>query len=175
MRGNILPAGAEIFVNGIDIRHVDADSLRNSIFHVSQEDLIFNETVYENLRYGTATISDTKIIETLRSVGLAKFAGNPDFNVGEKGSRLSGGERQRLIIARGILQKKDVLILDEPFSGLDDLSVGLLCAIIEDVAQNNCVLIIDHKNPGQCLPEGIEINRHVMKSMAQEIRIAEGY
>ncbi len=127
------------------------DSLLRSISSTSQESIIFNESIRNNLLYGNPNADDNELLSTLSSVGLDKFctADGLDFIVGEKGGLLSGGERQRLGVARALLQNADLIILDEPFTGLDTASMISLASLIADLSNRVYVLLILHQNPHQ--------------------------
>jgi ABC-type transport system involved in cytochrome bd biosynthesis fused ATPase/permease subunit len=151
MRGEITPPAAKIFLCGVDMSSIARDSLLRSISSTSQESIIFNESIRSNLRYGNPNAHDKELISTLSSVGLDKFCSTDglDFIVGEKGGLLSGGERQRLGVARALLQNADLIILDEPFSGLDTAGAISLASLIADLSNRVYVLLILHQNPHQ--------------------------
>ncbi|WP_175765808.1 ATP-binding cassette domain-containing protein [Burkholderia ambifaria] len=151
MRGEITPPAAKIFLCGVDMSSIARDSLLRSISSTSQESIIFNESIRSNLRYGNPSAHDKELISTLSSVGLDKFCSTDglDFIVGEKGGLLSGGERQRLRVARALLQNADLIILDEPFSGLDTAGAISLASLIADLSNRVYVLLILHQNPHQ--------------------------
>ncbi|WP_159069045.1 ATP-binding cassette domain-containing protein [Burkholderia metallica] len=151
MRGEITPPAATIFLCGVDMSSIARDSLLRSISSTSQESIIFNESIRNNLLYGNPNADDNELLSTLSSVGLDKFctADGLDFIVGEKGGLLSGGERQRLGVARALLQNADLIILDEPFTGLDTASMISLASLIADLSNRVYVLLILHQNPHQ--------------------------
>lgn len=172
MRGEIRPSASQLLVNGFDIRSVDLDLLLKKIGYVSQENTIFNESLIQNLRYGKRSATHQEITSILSKVGMQKFNDNLEYIVGEKGGRLSAGERQRLVIARALLQECDILILDEPFSGLDEERAHKLADIIADLANHICIFVIMHQRPEALFSPGSIVNQHVMEESDGKIYIA---
>ncbi|GEM_PF-6713131 len=162
MRGEVQAIESTAYLNNIDLSTIDSNLLLNKVSLVSQDTIIFNESIAQNLRYGKSEASQEEIKATLLSVGLVKFVDNLEYVVGEKGGLLSGGEKKRLVIARGLLQKCEILILDEPFSGLDESSSVELASLISSLARSVCVFVIMHQRPTDLFKhEGI-INEYIM-------------
>lgn len=113
----------KITINGIDIKDVTQDSLRDHIAVIPQDTILFHKTIMENIRYGKPTASDDQIIEASKKAHIHKYIqklpAKYDTKVGERGVKLSGGQRQRIAIARAILKDAPILILDEATSALD--------------------------------------------------------
>ncbi|KVM18284.1 hypothetical protein WL40_33495 [Burkholderia ubonensis] len=174
MRGEIRPSAKQLLINGTDVSSMDSDLLLEKVGYVSQDNIIFNESVVENLRYGKRDATHKEIVDTLSKVGLQKFIDDLEYVVGEKGGRLSGGERQRLVIARGLLQKCDILILDEPFSGLDEERAYDLAGTIAALASDTSIFVITHQRPETLFRPGSTVNPHVMKESGGKIYIANG-
>jgi len=171
MRGEIRSATRQLFLNGMDVSSLNADLLLRKIGYVSQDNVIFNESILQNLNYGKHDASRRDIVESLSKVGMQKFSDNLEYIVGEKGGRLSSGERQRLVIARGLLQECDILILDEPFSGLDEDRAYDLAGTIADLSNDTCILVIMHQRPEVLFDCDLKINRHVMEEFGDRIKI----
>ncbi|MDR6500116.1 ABC-type multidrug transport system fused ATPase/permease subunit [Burkholderia ambifaria] len=174
MRGEIRSSAEQLLINDADVIGLDSDLLLKKMGYVSQDNIIFNESIVENLRYGKRGATLEEIIDTLTKVGLHKFTGDLEYVVGEKGGRLSGGERQRLVIARGLLQECDILILDEPFSGLDEKRASDLAGTIVRLADSTVIFVIMHQRPEAVFNSSSTINSHVMEEFGGEIHIKRG-
>lgn len=124
-----------ITVDGIDIRDIDMNYFRQQISVVSQEPILFNESIYENIRYGKIDARKKEIKKAAKLAGASEFINNlPDkFKTlcGNKGSQLSGGQKQRIAIARAIIRSPKILLLDEATSALDRRTEKLIVEAIE--------------------------------------------
>jgi ATP-binding cassette, subfamily B, bacterial MsbA len=138
-----------ILLDGHDLRDVTIASLRQQIGKVTQETVLFNDTVRNNIAYGQPDVPMSQVEEAARMARAHEFILNmPDgYNtiVGEKGARMSGGERQRLAIARAILKNAPILILDEATSSLDMESEQLVQAALANLMQGRTVFVIAHR------------------------------
>jgi subfamily B ATP-binding cassette protein MsbA len=138
-----------ILIDGHDLRDVTIASLREQIGKVTQETVLFNDTVRNNIAYGQPDVPMSKVEEAARMALAHDFILNmPDgYNtkIGEKGTRLSGGERQRLAIARAILKNAPILILDEATSALDMESEQYVQAALANLMQGRTVFVIAHR------------------------------
>jgi ATP-binding cassette, subfamily B, bacterial MsbA len=138
-----------ILIDGHDLRDVTIASLREQIGKVTQETVLFNDTVRNNIAYGQPDVPMSKVEEAARMALAHEFILNmPDgYNtkIGEKGTRLSGGERQRLAIARAILKNAPILILDEATSALDMESERYVQAALANLMQGRTVFVIAHR------------------------------
>jgi subfamily B ATP-binding cassette protein MsbA len=138
-----------ILIDGHDLRDVTIASLREQIGKVTQETVLFNDTVRNNIAYGQPDVPMNKVEEAARMALAHDFILNmPDgYNtkIGEKGTRLSGGERQRLAIARAILKNAPILILDEATSALDMESEQYVQAALANLMQGRTVFVIAHR------------------------------
>lgn len=140
------PQSGQILINGpTNLDELTEDNLRKLIYMVTQNSEIFAGTIRENLSQNNRSISDQEIKEVLNKLGLFKFSENLEYQVTEKGENISGGEKQRLEIARAILSKSDVLILDEPYSSLDNDSAFTIYNILNDLSKSKIIMISSHK------------------------------
>lgn len=141
-------AGA-VFLDGHDIRDLDLTSLRSQIGIVTQETILFNDTIRKNIGYGADTYTDAEIIHAAKNANAWEFIKRMDQGldtiIGERGVTISGGQRQRISIARAILRNTPILILDEATSALDTKSEKLVQNAIEKLMQNRTVLAIAHR------------------------------
>jgi len=138
-----------ITIDGVDIRQATLNSLRDQIGLVTQETVLFNDTVRANIAYGLKEIDEARV------EGAARAAFAHDFIldlprryntiIGERGSRLSGGQRQRIAIARAILKNPPILILDEATSSLDSKSERLVQEALQNLMKGRTTLVIAHR------------------------------
>lgn len=143
------PSAGTVSVDGIDLREVDPRSLRKLIGIVTQETVLFNDTIAANIAYGTPDATPEQIEMAARQANAHEFImSTPEGYervVGEKGFVLSGGERQRVAIARAILKNPPILILDEATSALDTVTERLVQEAISHVMENRTVFAIAHR------------------------------
>ncbi|MCE5273524.1 MAG: ATP-binding cassette domain-containing protein, partial [Deltaproteobacteria bacterium] len=151
---NLLPrffdvSSGEILVGGTDVRDVTLTSLRENIAMVTQEMILFNDTIRANIAYGTQNSSLDEIIEAAKSANAHDFImemkNGYDTVVGESGVRISGGQRQRLCIARAIIKNAPILILDEATSALDTESEREVQAALDRLMKGRTTLVIAHR------------------------------
>jgi subfamily B ATP-binding cassette protein MsbA len=139
----------KITIDGIDIREVTLSSLRNQIGLVTQEQILFNDTVRNNIAYGLEAMPMERIIEASKTAEVHDFVINLpqgyETNVGEKGGLLSIGQRQRIAIARAILKNPPILILDEATSALDSESERLIQIALGNVMKDRTTFVIAHR------------------------------
>ena len=138
-----------ILIDGRDIRDVTVKSLRNQVAMVTQQTILFNDTVKNNIAYGDQEATDEQIKDAAKAAHALGFIEElPDgFDtvIGESGARLSGGERQRLSIARAILNNAPILILDEATSALDTESEREVQKALENLMKNRTTFVIAHR------------------------------
>ena len=139
----------EILVDGTDIRHVSLRSLRAQTALVTQETVLFDDTVAANIAYGAPTAGRAAIEEAARAAHAHEFivqlANGYDTTIGERGQRLSGGQRQRIAIARAILKDCPLLVLDEATSSLDAESEMLVQDALVNLMRNRTTFVIAHR------------------------------
>ncbi|MCU1319480.1 MAG: transporter related protein [Edaphobacter sp.] len=138
-----------ILIDGYDLRDVTIASLRAQIGKVTQETVLFNDTVRNNIAYGQPDVPLSKVEEAAKMAlaheFILKMPDGYNTKIGEKGTRLSGGERQRLAIARAILKNAPILILDEATSALDMESEQYVQAALANLMQGRTVFVIAHR------------------------------
>ncbi|MET9670623.1 ABC transporter ATP-binding protein [Streptomyces sp. NPDC006475] len=142
------PTGGVISVDGIDINEWDTGDLRKTIGYVQQDCPLISGSIRENLTLGLHGVSDDEMLRVLRVVRLEQFVSSEaglDSPVGDRGNRLSGGERQRLALARALIRRPRILLLDEVTSQVDTYNETALCEAISRVATETTVLVIAHR------------------------------
>lgn len=144
------PSGGRILLDGVDLQEISLSCLRNNIAFVSQEVLLFNDTIAANIAYGDMADAPREMIEQAAAAAnaLEFIQAMPqgfDTHIGEGGNRLSGGQRQRLAIARAILKDAPILILDEATSALDNESERLVQGALENLMKDRTTLVIAHR------------------------------
>lgn len=142
--------GGSVMIDGIDIRDMTLESLRNQISIVLQDVFLFNGTISENIAYGRADeVSNAEIIEAAKVAAVHDFIdglpGKYNTVVGERGTRLSGGQKQRIAIARAILRKSPILILDEATSSVDNETEREIQKAIDQIAGSRTLIVIAHR------------------------------
>ena len=138
-----------IRVDGVDIRDVSLSSLRDQIAIVTQEPILFNDSVRNNIAYGKQNATDKEIIKAAEAAYaydfIQNFPNKFDTNIGELGARLSGGEKQRICIARALLKDAPILILDEATSSLDAEAEMLVQKALENLMKGRTTFVIAHR------------------------------
>jgi subfamily B ATP-binding cassette protein MsbA len=138
-----------ILVDGVDIRDVTVASLRNQIAMVTQQTILFNDSVRNNIAYGDQQAPEQQVIDAAKAAHAYDFIealpNGFDTMIGEAGARLSGGQRQRISIARAILKNAPILILDEATSALDTESEHEVQKALENLMKDRTTLVIAHR------------------------------
>ncbi len=151
---NLLPrfydaTEGRILIDGVDVRDVRLRSLRDQIALVTQETVLFDDTIASNIAYGAPNASRQEIEAAARAAHAHEFIvtlqGAYDAKIGERGQRLSGGQRQRLAIARAILKNCPLLVLDEATSSLDAESEQLVQEALTNLMRNRTTFVIAHR------------------------------
>ncbi len=138
-----------IEIDGINLKDYSKKSIRNRMGIVTQQSILFNDTIRNNIAFGTKGVSDEAIEEAAKIANahefISAFPNGYDTNIGDAGSKLSGGQKQRLSIARAVLKNPDILILDEATSALDTESEKLVQDALIKLMQNRTSLVIAHR------------------------------
>jgi subfamily B ATP-binding cassette protein MsbA len=147
---NLLPrfydvTGGRILIDGTDLREFSLHTLRSKIAMVTQDVILFNDTIRANIAYGDPTAGEDAIRRAAKAALVDDFVTNYDAVIGERGLRLSGGERQRVSIARALLKNAPVLILDEATSSLDTESEALVQRALQNLMEGRTTVVIAHR------------------------------
>ena len=139
----------QILIDGIDIRKIKLHDLNQLMGIVTQESILFNDTIFNNIAFGNKSANREAVIAAAKIANadefIVKLADGYDTNIGDRGSKLSGGQRQRLSIARAVLKNPPILILDEATSALDTESEKLVQDAIHKLMQNRTSIVIAHR------------------------------
>jgi ATP-binding cassette, subfamily B, bacterial MsbA len=139
----------EIIIDGIPIRDLVIEDLRGLMGIVTQETILFNDTVFNNIAFGMTNVSEEDVIAAARVANAHEFIEKMPLgyhtNIGDRGTKLSGGQRQRLSIARAVLRNPPILILDEATSALDTESERLVQQALENLMKNRTSVVIAHR------------------------------
>ena len=138
-----------IAIDGIDIKDMNLHSLRDLMGLVTQDSILFNDTIKANIALGKNDATDTEIIEALKIANAYEFVKDLPLgihtNIGDSGNKLSGGQKQRLSIARAVLKNPPIMILDEATSALDTESEKFVQVALENMMQNRTSIVIAHR------------------------------
>lgn len=138
-----------ISIDGIDIKDLNLQSLRGLIGLVTQDSILFNDTIKANILLGKSNATDDEIIEALKVANAYEFVKDLplgiETNIGDSGNKLSGGQKQRLSIARAVLKNPPIMILDEATSALDTESEKFVQIALENMMQNRTSIVIAHR------------------------------
>jgi ATP-binding cassette subfamily C protein LapB len=147
--GLYAPSDGSVLVDGIDLRQLDPADLRRNIGFVSQDAVLFQGTLRENITLGLPFADDAAVLAAAEVAGLAEFVDRHprgyEMPVGERGERLSGGQRQAVALARALLHQAPVLMLDEPTSGMDFSTEAALTTRLAEFARGRTLLLVTHR------------------------------
>lgn len=143
------PTAGKILLDGIDLRDFEIHQLRNLMGIVTQESILFNDTIFNNIAFGIENITEKEVIEAAKIANAHSFIVEMEHgyqtSIGDRGSKLSGGQRQRISIARAVLKNPPILILDEATSALDSESELLVQEALTNLMNNRTTLVIAHR------------------------------
>jgi subfamily B ATP-binding cassette protein MsbA len=143
------PSSGQILVDGIDLKDIATATWRGQLGIVTQESILFNDTVFNNIAFGIDGVTEAQVMEAAKIANAHEFISKLNYgyqtNIGDRGSKLSGGQRQRLSIARAVLKNPPVLILDEATSALDSESELLVQEAITKLMSSRTTLVIAHR------------------------------
>jgi subfamily B ATP-binding cassette protein MsbA len=143
------PSEGEVLLDGISLRDYEIESLRKQMGVVTQESILFNDTIFNNIAFGMPNVNEEKVIEAAKVANAHDFImqteNGYDTYIGERGSKLSGGQRQRIAIARAVLKNPPILILDEATSALDSESERLVQDALTNLMKNRTSIVIAHR------------------------------
>lgn len=143
------PDAGDIFVDGVPLSEIDLGAWRRTIGYVPQEMLLFHSSIAENVTLGDASVPESDVIEALRAAGAWDFVRQMEDGIhtiaGEHGTRLSGGQRQRIAIARALVHKPRLLVLDEVTTALDPATERSICETLSALAGQVTVVAISHQ------------------------------
>lgn len=143
------PTEGEVQIDGLSLKEYDLESVRHHIGVVTQESILFNDTIFNNIAFGMPHVSEADVIQAARIANAHEFITQTENGyqtlIGERGSKLSGGQRQRLSIARAVLKNPPILILDEATSALDSESEKLVQEALFNLMKNRTSIVIAHR------------------------------
>ena len=158
------PSEGKICFDNIELNSFNLDSYRTKISFVPQDPFLFYATIRENLLWSNKNVTENEIFDSLKIANAYDLVMNLplklDTVVGERGTELSGGERQRIVLARAILRKPQLLILDEATSSLDQNSESLIIHSIKKIAEFTTILIIAHRSSTISIADKIYVLKH---------------
>lgn len=157
LQGFYQPTEGSIQIDGRDIRHLSANELRSCFGVVPQETVLFSGTIYDNILLGNAHASFEDIVIACKAAGIhdviEALPQGYQTEIGENGAGLSGGQKQRIAIARALLKRPSILVLDEATSNLDEAASGAIAATVNELRGRATIVMIAHRLPEQLHPD----------------------
>ena len=143
------PTGGDVLLDGISLRDYEIESIRSQMGVVTQESILFNDTIFNNIAFGMESVKEEDVIHAAKVANAHEFIVQSEQGyqtlIGERGAKLSGGQRQRLSIARAVLKNPPILILDEATSALDSESERLVQDALTKLMENRTSIVIAHR------------------------------
>lgn len=167
--GLIQPERGRVLIDGVGLDSIDLETWRKSIGYVPQEMLVFNDTVHNNITLRDDAISEVDVERALRLAGAWEFVqerpGGLQERIGERGGALSGGQRQRIALARALVRRPSLLVLDEVTTALDPATERAICATLRSIAGEVTIFAISHQ---PALREVADISYSMMNGMLHD-------
>jgi ATP-binding cassette subfamily C protein LapB len=149
--GMIEPTSGAILIDGIDVRQIDPADIRKNIGVMLQDTWLFSGTIRENIQMGYNEYDDQHVLEICKVAGVDDFVGSHpkgyDLEIRERGIGLSGGQKQTINLARSLLHKPEILLLDEPTSSMDQATEQKVIGSLREFCKDKTMLIVTHRNP----------------------------
>lgn len=149
--GMIEPTSGAILIDGIDVRQIDPADVRKNIGVMLQDSWLFSGTIRENIQMGFNEYDDEHVLEICKVAGVDDFIGSHpkgyDLEIKERGIGLSGGQKQTINLARSLLHKPEILLLDEPTSSMDQATEQKVITSLDKFCSDKTMLIVTHRNP----------------------------
>jgi ATP-binding cassette subfamily C protein LapB len=149
--GMIEPTSGAILIDGIDVRQIDPADVRKNVGVMLQDSWLFSGTIRENIQMGFTEYDDEHIIEICKVSGVDDFVGSHpkgyDLEIKERGVGLSGGQKQAINLARSLIHKPEILLLDEPTSSMDQGTEQKVVNSLRGFCKEKTMLIVTHRNP----------------------------
>jgi ATP-binding cassette, subfamily C, bacterial len=157
--GLYMPSAGEVLIDGVPLSDIDLREWRGMIGYVPQEMLLFHESILRNVTLGDSAIPEADVIDALKAAGAWDFVSPLERGihtvVGEHGAKLSGGQRQRIAIARALVGKPRLLLLDEVTTALDPVTEASICATLRELAGDVTILSISHQPAMQRVADAV--------------------
>ncbi len=147
--GLFIPQSGDIYIDGVSLRELNMLAWRKMIGYVPQEIFLFHESIFQNITLGNQSVTEKQVEEALLAAGALDFVSTLPSGmhtvIGERGSKLSGGQRQRIAIARALLHKPKLLILDEATTALDPKTEAEICETLQRLCGETTIIAISHQ------------------------------